>query len=470
MDAHNPHPSQDPNSFEQDQAVVIMVPFPLQSHLNQLIQLSCLISSYKIPVYYVASATHIHQAKLRFGDLNLLDTAKIHFHEFPTPDFLSPPPNPNASIKFPTHLLPSFNATLQLRDPMAAFLRRVSPTARRVIVIHDFNMAYVVQDSITVPNAESYMYNPNSAFTYFFEVCQMKGKPVQEEEKPQGLSSTKGCSPSEILEFCKLQLDFLTFREGTICNTSRSIEGTYIDLLAQHEEKLLWAIGPLSAATFCDIRSSTNQHKCLDWLNKQASKSVIYVSFGTISLMADEQIEELAVGLEKSEQKFIWVFRDADKGDIFAADDGRITQLPEGYEERVKEFGIVVRDWAPQVEILEHPSTGGFMSHCGWNSCLESITAGVPVAAWPMQGDQPKNAFLLTEILKVGLGVRDWAHRDELVTSVSIARAVKRLMASKEGEVIRKRAEELGGAVRQSVKEGGISRTELDSFIAHITR
>ncbi|KAL6958882.1 Glycosyltransferase [Sarracenia purpurea var. burkii] len=470
MDAHNPRPSQDPNSFEQDQVVVIMVPFPLQSHLNQLIQLSCLISSYKIPVYYAASTTHILQAKLRFSDFNLLNTAKIHFHEFSTLDFLSPPPNPNASIKFPTHLLPSFNATLQLRDPMAAFLRRVSQTARRVVVIYDFNMAYVVQDSITIPNVESYMYNPISAFTYFFDVCQMKGRPIQEEEKPQGLPSTEGCFPSKVLEFCKLQLDFLTFREGTICNTSRSIEETYIDLLAQHEEKLLWAIGPLSAATFCDTRSSTSQHKCLDWLNKQASKSVIYVSFGTISVMADEQIKELAVGLEKSEQKFIWVFRDADKGDIFTPDDGRITQLPEGYEERVKEFGMVVRDWAPQVEILEHPSTGGFMSHCGWNSCLESITAGVPVAAWPMQGDQPKNAFLLTEILKVGLGVRDWAHREELVTSVSIARAVKRLMASKEGEEIMKRAEELGGAVRQSVKEGGVSRMELDSFITHVTR
>ncbi|KAL6958880.1 Zeatin O-xylosyltransferase [Sarracenia purpurea var. burkii] len=77
--------------------------------------------------------------------------------------------------------------------------------------------------------------------------------------------------------------------------------------------------------------------------------------------MADEQIEELVVGLEKSEQKFIWVLRDVDRGDIFSTDDGRRTQLPEGYEERVKKFGMVVWDWAPQVEILDHPSTGGFM-------------------------------------------------------------------------------------------------------------
>ncbi|KAL6958881.1 Glycosyltransferase [Sarracenia purpurea var. burkii] len=92
------------------------------------------------------------------------------------------------------------------------------------------------------------------------------------------------------------------------------------------------------------------------------------------------------------------------------------------------------------------------------------------MVTWPMHSDQPTNAFLVTEILKVGLVIEEWAHCEELVTSVSIARVVKRLMASKEGEEIRKRAEELGGAVRQSVKEGGVSRMELDSFIAYITR
>lgn len=95
---------------------------------------------------------------------------------------------------------------------------------------------------------------------------------------------------------------------------------------------------------------------------------------------------------------------------------------------------------------------------------------GVPIAAWPMHSDQPKNAFLVTEILKVGLVVNRWENRNELPTSSTIAKCVKRLMTSKEGAEIRKRAEELGGATRQAVEEGGVSRLELDSFIAHITR
>ena len=98
--------------------------------------------------------------------------------------------------------------------------------------------------------------------------------------------------------------------------------------------------------------------------------------------------------MEKSKQKFIWVVRDADKGDVFDEDGVRTAELPKGFEERVKGTGLVVRDWAPQLEILSHSSTGGFMSHCGWNSCMESMTMGVPIVAWPMHSDQPRNRVL----------------------------------------------------------------------------
>ncbi|KAB1222285.1 Zeatin O-glucosyltransferase [Morella rubra] len=131
---------------------------------------------------------------------------------------------------------------------------------------------------------------------------------------------------------------------------------------------------------------------------------------------------------------------------------------------------MVVRDWAPQLEILSHPSTGGFMSHCGWNSSMESITMGVPIAAWPMASEQPMNAVLITKLLKVGIIVKDWSRRDQIVMSTTVENAVKMLMASKEGDVIRKRAVDLGGAVRSSMDKGGVSRMELDSFVAHITR
>ncbi|CAI9287761.1 unnamed protein product [Lactuca saligna] len=169
----------------------------------------------------------------------------------------------------------------------------------------------------------------------------------------------------------------------------------------------------------------------LEWLDKQAQDSVIYVSFGTTTSLSDDEIRELANGLENSQHKFIWVLRDADKGDIF---------------------------------------NGGFMSHCGWNSSMESITMGVPIAAWPMHSDQPRNAILVTEVLKTGISVRDWELRGELVTSSTIETSIRKLMASDEGDAIRKRAAKLGDDVRRSVEKGGVTRMEIDSFIAHITR
>ncbi|XP_058212188.1 zeatin O-xylosyltransferase-like [Rhododendron vialii] len=473
MDTHSKDSSHAHSSIsKQAEVVVITVPFPCHSHLNQLLHLSCLISSsYNIPVHYATASTHLRQAKLRFNDTTHFQNSQLHFHEFPTPDFLSPSPTPNPSNKFPTHLQPSFESSIRLRQPMAALLQNISATARKVIVIHDFMMAYVVQDIANFPNAKSYTFTPTCSFSSFFDGWQMMGKPLLEKPPPKGLPSIEGCYPTELLNLVARQIDFLKFTTGHIYNSCKSIEGTYIDLIAKDEfNKLVWSIGPLNlGGDYGRSNSNTPKNKCLEWLDKQAPKSVLYVSFGTTVTMTGEEIKELAMGLEQSKQKFLWVFRDADKGDIFT---GEVTKekLPEGFEERVKEVGRLVRDWAPQVEILGHPSTGGFMSHCGWNSCLESITMGVPIATWPMHSDQPKNAFLVTDILKVGLPVNTWEQREETVTSSTIAKVVQNLIASKEGEEIRKRAEELGASTRQAVEEGGVSRMELDSFIAHITR
>ncbi|KAF3433711.1 hypothetical protein FNV43_RR24814 [Rhamnella rubrinervis] len=163
--------------------------------------------------------------------------------------------------------------------------------------------------------------------------------------------------------------------------------------------------------------------------------------------------------------------RDADHDKRDGVEGGnKRPQLLDGFEDRVKGVGLVVRDWAPQTEILQHPSTGGFLSHCGWNSCLESISNGVPIATWPMHSDQPLNAVLVTEALRIGLNVKDWARRDEVVSSSEISKAVRRLMASDEGDEMRKRAKELGKAVRSATNDGGVSRVECDSFIDHITR
>ncbi|GLT95932.1 hypothetical protein SLE2022_135850 [Rubroshorea leprosula] len=464
-----------PNGRKQPQVVAVMIPFPAQGHLNQLLQLSRLLLSYHIPVHYVCTATHIRQAKLRVHGWDPLASANIHFHGFEIPPFLSPPPDPNATIKFPSHLQPAFDAFRHLRAPLAGLLRSLSVQSKRVIVIHDSLTGYVIQDVSSIPNAESYTFHSVSAFTIFLFIWEKQGKPIKvSEEFLEDVPSLEGCFSPEFLDFIDFQHRYLNSNSGKIYNTSKVIEGTSIDLLEKTlTGKKHWALGPFNPVQITVEKKapSNGRNFCLKWLDRQPENSVIYVSFGTTTAMSDEQIKNLAMGLKQSGQKFIWVLRDADKGDVFTREEGRrLPALPKGFEDSVKDVGLVVRDWAPQLEILAHPATGGFVSHCGWNSCLESITMGVPIGTWPMHSDQPRNAVLITKLLKVGIVVRNWEQRDEVVTVAAVENAVKRLMASKESAEVRKRAAELGDAMRRSVADGGVSRAEWDSFIYHITR
>ncbi|CAL0317077.1 unnamed protein product [Lupinus luteus] len=406
------------NNFHQ--TVVVLVPLPAQGHLNQLMHFSRIILSHNIPVHYVCTAKHILQAKVRVQGWNPNSISNIHFHELQVPPFASPTPNPNDETKFPSHIIPSLVASTHLREPVAALIQSLSSTARKIIVIYDSLMKYVVQDVQHISNAENYIFNSICAFTTSTFYLDRIGKPPQESSVfiPE-VPSVEGCFTTEIIDFVTSQPEISNFNDGSIYNTTRVIDGPYLDL---------------------------------------------------IDLVDEEQIKEIAIGLEQSKQKFIWVIRDADKGDIFDEDGVRRHELPNGYEERVERFGLVVRDWAPQLDILNHPSTGGFMSHCGWNSCIESITMGVPVAAWPMHSDQPRNSVLIAHVLKVGLAVRDWAQRNELVTAPDIEKVVRRLMETNEGVEMRQRATNLKDDILRSMDEVGISSVEINSFIAHITR
>ncbi|GMY21357.1 zeatin O-glucosyltransferase-like [Fagus crenata] len=433
MANHQNHQNLGLDGLHKTKVVVVMVPFPAQAILQ---------------VY----------------DWDLNSFSNLHFRELTIPPFLCPQPNPNSKNKFPSHLQPLFNSSLHLREPITALLRELSSEARRIIVINDSMMASVVQDVVTIPNAKSYTFDSVSAFACFLYKWESMGKNLERNANviPKDFPSLEDCFTIEFLDTIDSQYEFQNLNSRCLYNTCKILEATYMDLMEKLDgDKKHWAIGPFNLVrNIVENKTNSNgRHKCLEWLDKEAPKSVIYVSFGTTTAMEDKQIEELAIGLEQSEQKFIWVFRDADRGDVFINAEQRKAEFLKGFEER-----------APQLEILSHPSTGAFMSHCGWNSCMESITMGVPIAAWPMALDQPRNTMLITSLLKVGIVVKDWSRRDQLVTSSTVENVVKTWMASKEGDEIRKRAVDMGDAVRRAMDKGGVSRLELDSFITHITR
>jgi coniferyl-alcohol glucosyltransferase len=239
----------------------------------------------------------------------------------------------------------------------------------------------------------------------------------------------------------------------------------------------VFAIGPLVRQP--ESKTGQATELLMKWLDKQPKESVIYVSFGSGGTMSYEQMKEIALGLELSEQRFVWVVR-APKGESADASffstgcsdgfDDELDEikkhLPEGFLERIKNVGLLVQEWAPQVAILKHPSIGCFISHCGWGSVLESLTNGVPIIAWPLYAEQSMNATLLVEDLGVAVKTT-LPPTKNVVGREEIASLVKKVILV--GRNMRERVGEIKVSAEKTLCEGGSSYNTL-SKVAKIIK
>ncbi|CAN0908786.1 Hydroquinone glucosyltransferase [Linum grandiflorum] len=203
---------------------------------------------------------------------------------------------------------------------------------------------------------------------------------------------------------------------------------------------------------------SNESIECLKWLDKQPESSVLFISFGsgTGAIQSKAQSDELAHGLAISGKRFIWVVKRPGNDVVLSS------FLPEGFLERTKGVGLVILDWAPQIQILSHGSTGGFVSHCGWNSTLETITYGVPVLAWPAHVDQKMNAVFLVEDAKVALRIDEASGENGILGRDEIAGYVKALLDGEEGKLLRRNVKELKAAANAAIGDDGSSTKSLD--------
>ncbi|KAF2321085.1 hypothetical protein GH714_033727 [Hevea brasiliensis] len=160
--------------------------------------------------------------------------------------------------------------------------------------------------------------------------------------------------------------------------------------------------------------------------------------------------------------EFIWVVRRNKSSE----EEDKEDWLPEGFEERIGERGLIIRGWAPQLLILDHEAVGGFVTHCGWNSILEGITSGVPMVTWPAAAEQFYNEKLVTQILKIGIGVgaQQWNMYGHGIMSESIEKAVTQIMKGSEAEEMRRKAKALSKMARMAVEEGGSSCSHLNAL------
>lgn len=259
--------------------------------------------------------------------------------------------------------------------------------------------------------------------------------------------------------------------EGIIVNSFDEMEAGAINALQEKqilENPPVYPVGPLvhshsilsTTGTAYEVEDSSAEW-ILKWLDDQRLASILFICFGSLGSLSHAQIHELALGIEMSEKGFLWVARTpSDKlAKANFRDQSPFDFLPEGFVERIKGKGLLVSNWAPQARILGHESTGGFLTHCGWNSILESVVNGVPMIAWPLFAEQKMNAALLSEDLKIAL--RPQPNGDGLVAREVIASTVKNLMDGEEGKQLRRRIKHLKDAAAMVLSEDGSSTRSI---------
>ncbi|MFS8002010.1 putative trans-zeatin O-beta-D-glucosyltransferase [Helianthus anomalus] len=241
----------------KNKVVVVMVPLPLQGHINQLLHLSRHISTHNVPVHFIGTVIHASRAKLRLQGWNPNTISTIFFHDLPIPPFSSPPPNPNSTNKFPSHLQPLCEAATHLRSPITSLLRKLSPTTHRLVIIHDSLMGSVVQDFVSLPNAETYTFHSVSAFSIALYTSEEVREQIRNLVEPNELTEDElgfeGCFTSEFKKFIAAQHVYAKLSSGRIYNTCRVVEQPILDMLeteARKRNKLLWALGPFNPVNF----------------------------------------------------------------------------------------------------------------------------------------------------------------------------------------------------------------------------
>ncbi|KAM7489171.1 hypothetical protein LguiB_026655 [Lonicera macranthoides] len=251
-----------------------------------------------------------------------------------------------------------------------------------------------------------------------------------------------------------------------LVNTFDALE---FEFLRISEKFKLKAIGPLMPSAFLDGKDPSDKsvggdlfqksRNYIEWLDSKTKSAVVYISFGSISVLSSKQIEEIGQALFQSRRPFLWVIRE-DKNRAKKQEDKM------NFSNDLKELGMIV-PWCSQVEVLSHKSVGCFVTHCGWNSTLESVTCGVPMVAFPQWTDQATNAKLIEDVWRTGVRVKP--NEEGIVERSEMKECIEMVMGDGErGDDVRKNAKKWKDLAKEAVEEGGSSHLNLKSFVNEI--
>ncbi|XP_057870167.2 linamarin synthase 2-like [Cryptomeria japonica] len=458
-----------------------MVPYPAQGSINPLMQLAHLLSERGFFITFV-NTEWCHSRMLDAGG-HAYQQATEGFRFLTLPDGLTAEYDRLSLTDLVGYVTALGNLAPVLEQHLVATLSEDVPPITCIICESYMSFTYQVALNLRVPRVVFWTMCAALSISQFkAELLLSRGHiPVRlgEAKKPENLitclpGNLPPLLPTDLISFYRAESasDALVKRylyesqmqnkgDYVLVNTVEELEGREAVAALSINGCPSVAVGPLFLPNFLahrDVLRSTSMfaedESCLQWLDVQQQASVIYVSFGSAALKSNQQLEEIALGLESSQKPFLWVLRK----DIAQ---GKPGILPHGFLERIRERGLIVR-WAPQVKVLSHPSVRAFLTHSGWNSVMESISFGIPMLGWPSFMDQFLNCRFVKDVWKIGMDFEGVdVDENRFITREEVEKGVRRIM---ECEEERQRVLKLKEAAVKAVSPGGSSFLGLDKF------
>ncbi|KAI3756719.1 hypothetical protein L1987_56541 [Smallanthus sonchifolius] len=472
-------------------AELVFIPAPGVGHIMSTIEMAKVLVNrdqrLSISVLLISPPYSILPLATYIESLAKNTTERIRFIELPH-DQKTPKLDPKA---FVTSFYEFINShCTSVRNTVAHMINDQTGSSRVVGFVVDIICIGMI-DVANEFNVPTYVFlTANSAFlgfnlyieTLFVEQNQDVIKLSYNSEGEMDVPCFVNPVPMKVVQtLCQVDegLDMLVycFRElrkakGIMVNTFLELETHAIKSFPDSNFPPVYPVGPI--LNLDGVVEKADDRDVLSWLDGQPPSSVVLLCFGSMGSFNEVQVKEIARGLERSGHRFVWSLRlppPPEESLEVHCDDPRVL-LPDGFLERTKGIGKVI-GWAPQVSLLAHEAVGGFVSHCGWNSMLESLWFGVPTATWPMYAEQQMNAFEM--VVELGLAVDlkmdykiELFNPDaniEIVTAEEIERGVKRLMEDNE---IRAKVKEMSKMSRATVAEGGSSYASVGYLVQEI--
>ncbi|KAK6130451.1 hypothetical protein DH2020_035861 [Rehmannia glutinosa] len=416
----------------QTNFTILMFPWLAHGHVFPYLELAKNLSNKNFNIFFCSTPINlssINEALTKTSSSGV----SIHQVELHLPSSPELPPHYHTTKNVPPHLMPKLQQAFQ--KSQSSFTNIITSLKPDMLIYDVFQpWSAKIASSLGIPAVHfatsgatpySFYYHhityKNSTFPYdaiYFRDYERKAMQAMDfsalrDENNQDSMFSQSC-------------------EIVLMKTCRGIEGKYIDYLSVLCKKKLVPVGPLITQ---DESEGNNHSEIMEWLGKKKQFSTIFISFGSENYLSKDQMEEIAKGLEICNVNFIWVIR-FPLGEIVSIEEA----LPKGFLENVKDRGMILQGWAPQAKILGHPSIGGFVSHCGMSSIIESIYFGVPVIAMPLKLDQPLNARLLVE---AGVAVEVIRGGNGDLRSEEVVNAINKVVVEKTGEEMRLKVAEL---------------------------